>query len=125
MIRNLRVSPNGATAEVASHTIEGKWYNVVKSGTGEYRCTCPRSFIKREECKHIDEVMTAIYLAEFTAPEKPSLFIVHFSVGRTRHQAVVTAVDNYEAKSKVLRTYVGAGARDIVVIATNRQVIIR
>lgn len=127
MIRNLRDSSEGCTAEVQSHSDASKWYMVVRSGEGEWRCQCPRSFIKREECKHIIEVKEELY---YRAPtmSKQTLFVVPFHAGARYREAVVTATSKVDAVTKVRKHYAVLGPIEINlagVMKTDREVVIR
>lgn len=124
MIRNLSVSAVGATAEVRSHSDFSKWYTVVRSFEGEYRCTCPRNFIKRVQCKHIDEVVIEIRSREIIASREPTLFVVHFRTRTAKFEAVTVARSGADAAANIRATY--SEAKEITaVIDTGRGTIIR
>ena len=128
MILNLRRDPNGGlglTCTVPSYTQAGKDYTVIRSNEGEWRCTCPQSFIKKVECKHIDEAMTEVYRQDLTA--KPQLFIVRFRRLATvkMQEAVVLASTPLEARRTFLTTYTMYRTHIIDVTATDRKILIR
>lgn len=141
MIREIRREKGGLglTATVASHTIPDKDYTVVRSSEGEWRCTCPQNFIRKVECKHIDETMTEVYRRDLMrGTREPRLFIVQFSAPSVAGQvapcigdlgyreAVVIATTTEGAKETFLRAYsCYRRLRVISVVETDREVLVR
>lgn len=128
MIENISRSKTGQglTATVPSYTTNDKKYTVVRSDEDEWRCTCPQSFIKRVECKHIDEVkvMTRVYLDDMRA--EPQLFVVKFLniTSRAEREAVVLASTPAEAR-KLFHDMYWRSLRILDVVPTDRKVLIR
>lgn len=127
MIRNLKDSGSeGATCQVRSHTDFHKWYDVVRGADGEWRCTCPQSFIKRvRECKHIDEAMTEVARQEFLENWKPSprLYLVRF-LSSGRHVEAVAIADSKIAAEAEVRSLYGNHIRIQETCATNRSAMV-